>query len=274
MSLLSLLSSEKNTAVDNSLCCLKKQGAVDKEKQVAAAADGIMTSDSAPTLHHTLQQPTDMKETAILLDNQDLTRIGIISMIQTAAPDTATVEVATRQQLGEQLRKTPDALVVLDFINSDITDSEILVRLADIYNKVQWLVISDDISDAMARRLSCFAAFGMVLKGNRREEIASAISLALNGERYICQHIMNLLLSPASATQSLIDDLTPTEVEVLRRIALGKTVKEIAAERNSSAHTITTHKRSIFRKLHVNTSYEATRMAIKTGLVELVEYYI
>ena len=167
-----------------------------------------MTSDSAPTLHHTLQQPTDMKETAILLDNQDLTRIGIISMIQAAAPDTATVEVATRQQLGEQLRKTPDALVVLDFINSDITDSEILVRLADIYNKVQWLVISDDISDAMARRLSCFAAFGMVLKGNRREEIASAISLALNGERYICQHIMNLLLSPSTSSAS---PSTPTQ---------------------------------------------------------------
>ena len=76
-----------------------------------------------------------MKETAILLDNQDLTRIGIISMIQAAAPDTATVEVATRQQLGEQLRKTPDALVVLDFINSASTDSEIPVPLADIDNR-------------------------------------------------------------------------------------------------------------------------------------------
>lgn len=215
-----------------------------------------------------------MKETAIILDNQDLTRIGIISLIHSAAPDITIVEVATKQQLSEQLRKTPGALAVIDFINSDITDSEVLVRLADIYNKAAWLIVSDDISEAMARRLSCFAAFGMVLKGCRREEIASAISLALNGERYICQQLMSLLLSPASATRSLIDDLTPTEVEVLRLIALGKTVKEIAAERISSAHTITTHKRSIFRKLHVNTSYEATRIAIKTGLVELVEYYI
>ena len=68
--------------------------------------------------------------------------------------------------------------------------------------------------------------------------------------------------------------MTPTEREVLRLIASGKTVKEIAALRNSSVHTIITHKKNLFRKLEVNNVYEATKYALKAGLIELVEYYI
>lgn len=215
-----------------------------------------------------------MEKNIIILDNQDLTRAGIISLINEVASDINIIEVATKAQLIDQLRQYRDAYVILDYLDSDITDSEVLIRLADVYNKVQWLIISTDVSESMARRLSQFAAFGIVQKNSLRDEILIAISSTLSRQRYICQKIMNILLSPETTSQSLINDLTPTEVEVLRLIALGKTVKEIAAERFSSAHTITTHKRSIFRKLHVNTIYEATKVAIKAGLVDLIEYYI
>lgn len=57
-------------------------------------------------------------------------------------------------------------------------------------------------------------------------------------------------------------------------IASGFSAKEIAAKRVSSIHTITTHKKNIFRKLGVNNIYEATRYAFRVGLIELVEYYI
>ena len=70
------------------------------------------------------------------------------------------------------------------------------------------------------------------------------------------------------------ESLTVTEKEVLRLIASGKTVKEIAAIRSSSEHTIVAHKKNIFRKLGVNNVYEATRYALRSGLVEMMEYYI
>jgi DNA-binding NarL/FixJ family response regulator len=63
-------------------------------------------------------------------------------------------------------------------------------------------------------------------------------------------------------------------VEILRMIARGMTVKEIAAERVSSIHTIVTHKKNIFRKLEVNNVHEATKYALRAGLVEMVEYYL
>ena len=68
--------------------------------------------------------------------------------------------------------------------------------------------------------------------------------------------------------------LTPTEQEILRLLALGHSVKEIAAMRYNSEYTITTHKKNIFSKLGVNNAHDATKYALRTGLIDLVEYYI
>ena len=54
---------------------------------------------------------------------------------------------------------------------------------------------------------------------------------------------------------------------------MGKTTKEIAIERFSSIHTITTHRKNIFRKLGVNTAYEATKYAMRVGWVNSNEFY-
>lgn len=82
---------------------------------------------------------------------------------------------------------------------------------------------------------------------------------------------------PHTRHDSLNEEQSPlsaSEIAVLKLIARGMTVKEIAAERTSSIHTIITHKKNIFRKIGVNTIHETTRYALRTGLVELIEYYI
>lgn len=69
-------------------------------------------------------------------------------------------------------------------------------------------------------------------------------------------------------------NLTKTETEILKDIALGMTTKEIAEKRFSSFHTVNTHRKNIFRKLGVNNVHEATKYALRAGLVDSAEYYI
>ena len=104
-------------------------------------------------------------------------------------------------------------------------------------------------------------------------EIREALRYAMSGQRYICQRTAELLLSPQV---SLYDDikLTKTETEILKDIALGMTTKEIADKRISSFHTVNTHRKNIFRKLGVNNVHEATKYALRAGLVDSAEYYI
>ena len=70
------------------------------------------------------------------------------------------------------------------------------------------------------------------------------------------------------------DLLTATETEIVRAIAQGKTTKEIATERFSSVHTITTHRKNIFRKLNVNTAHEVVKYALRAGLIDSSEFDI
>ncbi|WP_456107024.1 response regulator transcription factor, partial [Prevotella sp.] len=84
----------------------------------------------------------------------------------------------------------------------------------------------------------------------------------------------NILLAPISTPEKESVKLTKTEIEVLKDIALGMTTREIAEKRISSFHTINTHRKNIFRKIGVNNVHEATRYAMRTGLVDAAEYYI
>ncbi|MBF1081746.1 MAG: response regulator transcription factor, partial [Prevotellaceae bacterium] len=57
-------------------------------------------------------------------------------------------------------------------------------------------------------------------------------------------------------------------------IAQGMTSREIAEKRFLSFHTVNTHRKNIFRKLGVNNVHEATRYALRAGLIDAAEYYI
>ena len=99
---------------------------------------------------------------------------------------------------------------------------------------------------------------------------------ALRHQRFICQRIAEMLLNPP-----VVDDMSPaiacltkTETEILKLIAMGLTTKEIAERRFSSFHTVNTHRKNIFRKLGVNNAHEATKLALRAGVVDSAEYYI
>ena len=117
------------------------------------------------------------------------------------------------------------------------------------------------------------------MKDNSKEEILTALQCASRKERFICNHVTNLLLSgntQQASSGNMQEDhlLTATEKNILKEIASGKTTKEIAAEKNLSFHTINSHRKNIFRKLGVNNVHEATKYAMRAGIVDLAEYYI
>ena len=195
--------------------------------------------------------------------------------------DTALLlEADNKAGLIQQLRLHPGAVVILDYTSFDFVSSDELIVLHERFKEADWLLFSDELSIGFLRQvLFSSMSFGVVLKDNSKEEILTALQCASRKERFICNHVSNLLLSGNSQTSLLHpiqqnDLLTSAERSILKEIALGKTTKEIAVERNLSFHTINSHRKNIFRKLGVNNAHEATKYAMKAGIVDLVEYYI
>lgn len=210
----------------------------------------------------------------VLADNQDITRAGMIYVCGLTGGSEIHA-AADKTELIEQLRHHPEAIVVLDYTLFDINDADELEILHERFPSVWWILFSVDLTCDFVRRIvtGC-PCFSVLLKESPLQEIHECIGFAMRGRRYICQRMTEQLLAPPVVRTDEEVRLTPTETEILKDIALGMTTKEIAEKRFSSFHTVNTHRKNIFRKLGVNNVHEATKYALRAGLVDSAEYYI
>jgi DNA-binding NarL/FixJ family response regulator len=213
----------------------------------------------------------------ILADNQDISNAGWQFLFQNIAEEKVIEEVMEKKELISLLIASPNSLVILDYTLFDFESVNELLILQARFEEADWILFSDELSDEFLRILLYNTqSFSVLMKDSSRDEIYSALKEALKGNRYICNHVSNILLdnSKNSQNQGLRSLLTATEQEILKEMALGKTTKEIASKRHVSVHTIMTHRKNIFRKIEVNNVHEATKYAMRAGIVDMAEYYI
>lgn len=209
----------------------------------------------------------------ILADNQDITRLGLMYVIERTSASSVEY-VGNKEQLIKALQQAPESVVICDYTQFDFSGPEDLQIIVDRFARSNWLLFSEELSTDFVRMITASSSrVGVLVKTCLQEEIEQALDFALRGKRYICQEMTELLISSVPETAEPVK-LTKTEKEILRDIALGMTTKEIAERRFSSFHTVNTHRKNIFRKLGVNNVHEATKYAFKAGLVDAAEYYI
>jgi len=213
--------------------------------------------------------------TLVIADNQDITKAGILYLTDKMPEVGLVTEAADKKELLRLLVRYPDAVVLLDYTLFDLNSADELIILQERFERISWILFSEELSEDFIRRIIFSSeTFSIVLKDSFLEEIRMAIFSAFRSQRFICNRINNLLSDRKTGLQKEHPVLTSTETEILKSIALGKTTKEIAAERFSSIHTITTHRKNIFRKIEVNNLHEATRYALRAGIIDSAEYYI
>ena len=212
----------------------------------------------------------------IIADNQDITKAGLLYLLNTVKGVGELSEAESKKELLLLVSKKQECMVVLDYTTLDFTGVEDLQIISSRYKLVHWVLFSDELSSDFLRQLLFNSeCFSVLFKDSSKEEIVSALTMAVRKERFICNRASNQLLGKQPIQADIQEKiLTNTERDVLRMIALGKTTKEIATERFSSIHTITTHRKNIFRKLDVNSVHDATKYALRAGILDSAEYYI
>ena len=210
----------------------------------------------------------------LLADKQDITRAGLTYVIE-KMEGLETKFVEDKAELMLALKENEDTVVILDYTLFDINDAAELLILNQRFPYTRWLLFCEDLSADFVRVLIASSSmFSVLLKESQLVEIKEAIRFCVASKRFVCQRMMEVLLAPVQQEPEEKVNLTKTETEILKDIALGMTTKEIAVKRFSSFHTVNTHRKNIFRKLGVNNVHEATKYALRAGLVDSAEYYI
>ena len=209
----------------------------------------------------------------IIADNQELTAYALQSLLK-RDEGSAIFRAVDRAGLTELLKEHEDAVVFLDYTLFDFADEDQLLIVAERFSLSEWILISDELTPQFIRRVVYSShQFSLVFKDGPMSEIREALQSVNRHTRYLSQRALESIISQQQEEEKP-DILTSTETEIIKAIALGKTTKEIAAERFSSFHTVTTHRKNIFRKLGINTAHEAVKYALRAGLIDPSEFYI
>jgi len=211
----------------------------------------------------------------ILADNQPVTRLGAITVWNNTFPGGEILSVCNKAELVHELTQHPRAIIIMDYTLFDFSSFDNLLIISMRFPFARWIFFSNDLNELILRRIIVERSFSVIMKDVPIEEMVMAFREAAERKPYICRRTQLLLQTKRQHEETeQKEKLTSTEREILKSIAQGKTSQMIADERYLSKHTISTHRKNIFRKIGVSNVYEATKYAAKVGMIDVADYYI
>jgi DNA-binding NarL/FixJ family response regulator len=212
----------------------------------------------------------------IIADNQFLIIEALQKVIHDEFPDINCILAESKHRLIKALAVQPMSLVILDYINLAFENVAELKRLVLTDNKTELLLLVNSLKRSELIDFSIVGIKNILLKNADRDELVTGIKSAMSGKKYYCQEVLDMfseIHNGKSATRDIVS-LTYSEVEIVKAIAEGYTTKQIAVKKFISHHTVMTHRKNIFRKLAVNNASELVMFAIRSGIIEAIDYQI
>jgi two-component system response regulator NreC len=207
--------------------------------------------------------------TVVLADDHAVVRKGLRLLVEAEPGLRVVAEAGTVPDAVRMARAHRPTVLILDLnMPGGSSLDEIPALRRDVpATAIVVLTMQDDPS--FARQALRSGALGYVLKEAADDELLEAIHLAAKGETYLNPRLGARLAAQPPEPAGPPDDLSEREVEVLKRIALGHTNGEIAAQLFLSIRTVESHRAHIQQKTRRSTRAELVRYALEHGLVEL-----
>jgi len=206
----------------------------------------------------------------LIADDHELLRRGLKGILAEAFPQLKVGEAADAQQALAAAEKDSWDVVLLDINMPGRSGLEALEDFKRLHPQLPIVVLSAFPERDYAIRAFRLGACGYVSKQGASSELLAAIRKALAGGRYVTPVLAEALAATlAGETPSVPhEQLSNRELQVLRMVAQGKALKEIAVELSLSEKTIGTYRTRISQKLNLATNVELTRYALQHKLVE------
>ncbi|WCJ58959.1 response regulator transcription factor [Fontisphaera persica] len=207
----------------------------------------------------------------LIADDHSLVRRGLRQILADAFPTAEFGEASTVPETLASLRSQPWDLLVLDINMPGRSGLDVLKEMKSANIKTPTLVISVHSEDQYALRALKAGAAGYLSKDSAPEQFLLAVERILGGRTFISPALAEKLADEMRGrrqAKSALERLSDREMEVLRLIGSGRTVKEIAGLLSLSVKTVSTYRVRLLAKLRMRTNAELMRFAIEERLVD------
>jgi len=203
----------------------------------------------------------------LLADDHAMVVEGLVTLLKDHHFDVAGTVADGSELIDAVLKLKPD-LIVADIAMPVLGGLEALRRLKATRSEAKVVFLTMHADAQLATEAFRAGASGYVLKQSAGEELIAAIKEVLQGRTYLTPLMTKDVIANFTGSTPPTVKLTPRQREVLRLIAEGRRMKEIAAILELSTRTVETHKYEMMRTLGMESTAELVRYAIQIGLVE------
>ena len=207
----------------------------------------------------------------LLIDDHALFRIGLQELLQRRGLSVVAALGDCQEGIERVANELPE-VVLLDMRMPDMSGIEVLkeLRQRQLTMPVAILTTSRDEKDVIDSLQN--GAQGYLLKDMEPDDLITALNDIVQGQTVVANELTGILAkavqgeNPESTPETVLDELTPREKEILCHLAEGQSNKVIARNLGISDGTVKLHVKAILRKLDVHSRVEAAVIAVEQNL--------
>ena len=204
----------------------------------------------------------------LVVDDHAIVRSGIRRLLS-ERPDIEVFEAASGEEAMSAVLDAPVDLIVLDLNLPGLGGLELLRRLVRTVPKVPVLIFSQHAEAIYATKALEAGAQGFVSKNALPEEFLEAVDTVLGGGIAVEKSIQREMAVRDLAEDAYLRPLTERDIEILRLLAAGNSLSEIAAKLGIAYKTVANTLSRIKEKLGAGQTSDLVRIAIGRGLTDL-----
>ena len=207
----------------------------------------------------------------LLADDHSIVRAGLRRIVEDSGEMEVVAEASDGNEALQQIRKTTPDVAVIDISMPGLDGLEVIRRLQTLSPDLPILVLTMHEEEQYVVRAIEAGAMGYITKRSAPDQLVTAIQKVKAGNRFLtpaAAESLALRMARGTESQSPMDTLSTRELQVLRRLALGQTNREIADSYHISVKTVDTYRLRLLKKLHLRNNAELSRFAIQNKLID------
>ena len=207
----------------------------------------------------------------LLADDHGIVREGLRRIVEESGDMEVVAEAADGRDALRQVDTAVPDVAVVDISMPGIDGLEVVGRLKDSHPGLPVLILTMHEEAQYIVRAIEAGAMGYLTKQSAPEQLVTAIRKVFQGQRYMTDEATEALalrIARGSRDKTPLDSLSMRELQVLRRLAMGHTNREIAQAYSLSIKTVDTYRSRLLKKLDLRNNAELIRFAIQNNLIE------
>jgi DNA-binding NarL/FixJ family response regulator len=207
----------------------------------------------------------------LLADDHSIVREGLRRIVEESGEMQVVAEAADGREAIQLVKENLPDVAVIDISMPGVDGLEVISQLQTQQPKLPILVLTMHEEGQYVVRAIQAGAMGYITKQSAPEQLVNAIRKVHEGQRYLTDEAAEALalrIAKGNKGQSPLESLSMRELQVLRRLAMGHTNREIANAYHISVKTVDTYRARLLKKLGLRNNAELSRYAIQNRLIE------